>query len=176
LDIQFAKAVVRNRPTVPTKVNSIGDKLILLSASGAGAGYFPLFPGTVGTLVAIPFSLALNHLATFSLAMAAVILVAVIFCAIWLADRASEILQQKDPGVIVIDEVAGFLLANFAAPNQLSVLLTAIVLFRFFDISKIFPAARLERLPGGMGIVLDDVMAGIYTFLLMQLFVAWQIL
>lgn len=161
---------------VPKTMISIREKLVLLSASGAGAGYFPLFPGTIGTLVAIPFSLGLNHLANLSLALSGVTLVAVVLCAIWLASKASEILRQKDPGVIVIDEIAGFLLANFAAPNRLSVLLTSFILFRFFDIAKIFPVARLERLPGGAGIVLDDIMAGVYTFAIVQLCVARQIL
>ena len=164
------------RVAVPTTVISIREKLVLLSASGAGAGYFPLFPGTIGTLVAIPFSLALNHLANFSLALAGLTLVAAVFCAIWLASQASEILRQKDPGVIVIDEIAGFLLANFAAPTRVSTLLMSFMLFRFFDIAKIFPAARLEKLPGGAGIVLDDIIAGIYTFAIVQLLVAWQIL
>jgi phosphatidylglycerophosphatase A len=164
------------RGDMPTSVISVREKLILLSASGAGTGYFPLFPGTIGTLVAIPFSFALNRLANFSLVFAAVILVAAIFCAIWLASKASEILRQKDPGIIVIDEIAGFLLANFAAPTTVSTLLTSFTLFRFFDVAKIFPAARLERLPGGAGIVLDDIMAGIYTFAIVQLLIAWQIL
>jgi phosphatidylglycerophosphatase A len=103
-------------------------------------------------------------------------LVAAIFCAIWLAGKASEILRQKDPGAIVIDEIVGFLVANFAAPNRLSVFLTAFVLFRFFDIAKVFPARRLENLPGGMGIVFDDIMAGIYTVLIVQSLATWQIL
>jgi phosphatidylglycerophosphatase A len=155
---------------------SIREKFYLLSASGAGAGYSPLFPGTIGTLVAIPFSLALNHLANFSMALAGLTLAAAVLCAIWLASKASEILRQKDPGVIVIDEIAGFLLANFAAPTRVSTLLTSFMLFRFFDIAKIFPAARLERLPGGTGIVLDDIMAGIYTFTIVHLLLIWQIL
>lgn len=176
MDIPSVADDFPRRVAAPTTVISIREKLVLLSASGAGAGYFPLFPGTIGTLVAIPFSLALNHLANFSLALAGITLVAAVFCAIWLASKASELLGQKDPGVIVIDEIAGFLLANFAAPNSLSVLLTSFMLFRFFDIAKIFPASRLEKLPGGAGIVLDDIMAGVYTFAIVQLLVAWQIL
>jgi len=164
------------RAALPKTMISIREKLVLLSASGAGAGYFPLFPGTIGTLVAIPFSFALNHLANFSLALAGVTLVTAVFCAMGLASKASEMLRQKDPGVIVIDEIVGFLLANFAAPNRVSVVLAAFILFRFFDIAKIFPASRLEMLPGGAGIVLDDIMAGIYTFTIVQLLVAWQIL
>ncbi|HSK31213.1 MAG TPA: phosphatidylglycerophosphatase A [Candidatus Limnocylindria bacterium] len=157
-------------------MTSFQQRIVLLSATGAGAGYFPLFPGTVGTLVAVPFSLALNRLAAYSIGLAGITLVAAIFCAIWLSNKAGKILQQKDPRVIVIDEIVGFLLANFAAPNRATVLLTSFMLFRFFDIAKVFPASRLEKLPGGSGIVLDDIMAGIYTFTLVQLLVFWEIL
>jgi phosphatidylglycerophosphatase A len=71
--------------------------------------------------------------------------------------------KQKDPQFVVIDEIVGFLLANFLAPCNLTALLWSFALFRFFDISKIFPAHGLEQLPRGAGIVLDDVMAGVYT-------------
>jgi len=168
--------IVRDRVTVPTIVISNRQKLVLLSASGVGAGYFPLFPGTIGTLVAIPLSLALNNLANFSLAFAVLTLFAAVYCAIGLASKASELLGQKDPGLIVVDEIAGFLVANFTAPNRISVLLTAFMLFRFFDIAKIFPASWLEKLPGGLGIVLDDIIAGVYTLVIVQLLVAWKIL
>lgn len=152
------------------------NKMVLFFAAGGGAGYVPRFPGTVGTLAAIPLSLALNYLANYSLIFAAGILGAAICCAIWLAGKASEILAQKDPGVIVIDEIAGFLLANFTAPPRVSVLAAGFILFRFFDIAKIYPARRLEKLPGGIGIVLDDIMAGIYTLVIVQLLLYGKIL
>ena len=147
---------------------TIQQKLILFVATGAGTGYLPLIPGTLGTLVAIPISLALNYLATFSLWLAVASLALAIGCAIAVSSKACEILKQKDPQVIVIDEVVGFLLANFLTLGKLSVLLTSFILFRFFDIAKIFPASRLERLPGGAGVVLDDVAAGVYTFVIIQ--------
>lgn len=75
--------------------------------------------------------------------------------------------------MIVIDEIVGFLLANFAAPTSASTLLMRFFLFRFFDITKVFPASRLERLPGGTGIVADDLMAGVYTFVALRLLGAW---
>ncbi len=145
------------------------NKFILFTASGAGAGYFPLFPGTIGTLVAIPISLALNRLASVAVWPALLALVLVVFCAIAIATRASQILRQKDPGLIVIDEVVGFLVANFHAPERLTPVILSFILFRFFDIAKIYPAGRLERLPGGSGIVLDDIMAGLYTVGIVQL-------
>ena len=146
--------------------------MILLCATGAGVGYAPI-PGTVATLVAIPFSICLNQLADISLLAASVTLVVAIVCAICLAGKAAEILQKKDPGMIVIDEIVGFLLANFAAQTSASTLLMSFFLFRFFDITKVFPASRLERLPGGTGIVADDLMAGVYTFVALRLLGAW---
>ena len=75
--------------------------------------------------------------------------------------------------MIVIDEIVGFLLANFAAPISASTLLMSFFLFRFFDITKVFPASQLERLPGGTGIVADDLMAGVYTFVALRLLGVW---
>jgi phosphatidylglycerophosphatase A len=158
-----------------TLETSLQGKMVLFSVTAAGVGYVPLFPGTVGTLVAIPFSLGLNRFADLSLWLASITLITAIFCAIGLATAASELLRQKDPGIIVIDEIVGFLTANFTAPASLISLLTAFILFRFFDIAKVFPANQLERLPGGAGIVLDDIMAGIYTFGVMRLLLAWEI-
>jgi phosphatidylglycerophosphatase A len=82
---------------------------------------------------------------------------------------AADMLSAKDPSVIVIDEIAGFLLANFNAPAGLMPLLLAFVLFRLFDIVKVYPASYLQELSGGSGIVLDDMVAGLYTFAIIQL-------
>jgi phosphatidylglycerophosphatase A len=160
--------------TAPPKT-SLQRKWVLLCATAGGVGYTPIFPGTVGTLVAIPFSLGLNRLANLSLLLASLTLVVVIFCAIALAAKAAGLLGQKDPGIIVIDEIVGYSLANFSAPMTVPALLASFLLFRFFDIAKVFPASQLERLPGGAGIVLDDIMAGIYTFAIMRLLLTWGI-
>jgi phosphatidylglycerophosphatase A len=161
------------RPLPAVFEMTVQQRLILLVTTGAGTGYVPLMPGTIGTLVAIPLSVALNRLATSSLAVAVVSLALAIACAIALSNKACEILSQKDPQVIVVDEIVGFLLANFLAPDRLSILLTSFILFRFFDIVKIFPADRLERLPGGAGVVLDDVAAGFYALVIVQLLLRW---
>jgi len=95
-----------------------------------------------------------------------VTLIGSICCAIGLSTQGAEILGQKDPGIIIIDEIAGFMVAYFTAPFE-------ILLFRFFDIAKVFPASTLEKLPGGAGIVLDDVMAGIYTLVILRLILSW---
>jgi phosphatidylglycerophosphatase A len=161
--------------TAPS-TTSLQRRLILLGATAGGVGYTPIFPGTVGTVAAIPFSFGLNRLAEVSVLAATIVLVFTIFSAIALANKASELLQQRDPGIIVIDEIVGFLVGNFSAPMTVSALLASFLLFRFFDIAKVFPASRLECLPGGAGIVLDDIMAGIYTFALIQLLLIWDIL
>jgi len=142
-------------------------KLILLLASGGGIGFSPFLPGTLGTLAAIPVALAINGLAIGHLLAALIGLVGLILFAVWLSDQAAKILGLKDPQIIVIDEIAGFAVAAFLT-STLPGLIAAFVLFRFFDIAKVYPASRLESLPGGAGIVLDDIMAGLYTFLIVR--------
>ena len=83
-------------------------------------------------------------------------------------------MHAKDPQIIVADEVVGFMFANFLAPLRWAPLLLGFLLFRIFDIAKVYPAARLENLPGGAGIVLDDVLAGIYAFVIVQTLLYWR--
>ena len=149
--------------------------ITLLAATGAGVGYLPWVPGTFGPCLAIPFSLALNQLATQSFYSALVALAGFTAFAIWLSGKASAILGLKDPQVIVIDEIAGFLIANFLNQPKLSSLILAFILFRFFDIVKPFPAAKAERLPGGFGIVLDDVVAGLYVIVTLYMLACWSL-
>lgn len=85
-------------------------------------------------------------------------------------------MEQKDPPVIVIDEIVGFMVANFLAPRSAMFLGVAFLLFRYFDIAKVYPLSRLEKLPGGAGIVLDDVMAGLYVFGILRLVSSWGLL
>lgn len=144
--------------------------------TGAGAGYFPRLPGTAGTLVAVPVSLAFNRIATASLPLALLTLGVFFVVAVWLADKGEEIFREKDSPKIVIDEMAGFVLANFLAPPQFPALGVAFLVFRFFDIIKLFPAARAEKMAGGLGVVLDDLIAGLYTFLILRLLFFWGVL
>jgi phosphatidylglycerophosphatase A len=150
-------------------VNTFSRRAVLFLVTGAGVGYLPRLPGTLGTLVAIPLSLALNRIAVNNFALAVSIAAGSIFCAIALSTQGARFLKQKDPQIIVIDEIVGFVIANFLAPPRWPVVLASFVLFRFFDIVKIFPTNRLEELSGGAGIVLDDVMAGVYTLVSLHL-------
>jgi phosphatidylglycerophosphatase A len=151
------------------RVNNFRRRAVLFLVTGAGVGYIPRLPGTLGTMIAIPFSLALNRIALGDFPLATMMLIGSIGVAVCLCTRAAGILKQKDPQFIVIDEMVGFFLANFLAPPRLSALLCSFAIFRFFDISKVSPANRLEQLPGGAGIVLDDVMAGLYTLVSLRL-------
>jgi phosphatidylglycerophosphatase A len=149
---------------------------VLFIVSGAGVGYSPYFPGTMGTLLAIPISIGFNRFAAGAPLPLGLLLAVLTVGAISISTKAAELLKQKDPQVIVIDEVIGFMIANFLAPARLAPLILSFLLFRFFDIGKIFPAARLEKLPGGTGIVLDDVMAGVYAFVLVQSALHWELI
>lgn len=122
-------------------------------------------------MLAIPLSLGLNRIASGSVGLALLTLVAFCLLAVWVAERAGEIFQETDSSRVVIDEIAGFLLANFLSPPSPKPVVLAFLLFRFFDIMKIPPAGRAERIRGGVGVVLDDLIAGLYTFLILRLLV-----
>jgi phosphatidylglycerophosphatase A len=97
------------------------------------------------------------------------ILVAVTALGIWAADASERTLGGKDPGAIVIDEVAGMILAVLVVPATPLVLVVAFVLFRLFDVLKPFPANVAERLRGGVGVMMDDLVAGLYALVLVAL-------
>ena len=128
-------------------------------------GYLPLAPGSMASAAGagLAFLLAGN---TF-------IYVLVTAVVTWLGFRLSggmeKICQKKDPGCVVIDEVAGILLSFFLLPWRVEVFWTTYFLFRAFDMFKIYPANRFEKIPGGTGIMMDDIVAGIYTNLIMQI-------
>lgn len=95
-------------------------------------------------------------------------LAAVVVVGIWASHRVEAVLERKDPGVIVIDEVAGMMVAVLLLPRTLGVLLCAFLLFRLFDIWKPFPAREVEALRGGFGVVADDLIAGVYALVLIM--------
>jgi phosphatidylglycerophosphatase A len=97
-------------------------------------------------------------------ALLALLVVVIFFLGVWAAGRSEQFFGRTDPGHVVIDEVAGQMTAFLLLPHpSWKLLLAGFVLFRVFDISKPFPAGRAERLPGGWGIMVDDVIAGIYA-------------
>lgn len=131
---------------------------VMFLATGCYVGRAPLAPGTLGTLVGIPIVWALSKL---HWPMAAGTTVLIILGAVWLAHQAELLLNTKDPGCIVIDEIAGLCVAMFGVPFTWGTALAGFVLFRIFDVIKPPPIKQVERyLSGGWGIVMDDVVAG----------------
>ena len=131
-------------------------------ASAFGAGYSPVASGTVGSFVTV-VAIWLLPLTPLRIAVALVIVVLV---GIWAGSRVERVLGKKDPGVIVVDEVAGMLLSVVLLPRTIPVLITAFLLFRLFDIWKPFPARESQALTGGMGVMVDDLIAGVYALVL----------
>jgi phosphatidylglycerophosphatase A len=134
-------------------------------ATGLGSGRVPLAPGTAGSAAAVGlFWLTLQSGLGW---LPAIVFVALVLAGFWSCPEAARRLGEKDPGPIVIDEFAGQFLALLALPPSWPVLAAGFVLFRLFDIVK--PARRFEALPGAIGIMADDLVAGLYANLLLQL-------
>ncbi len=135
------------------------NRIALFVATAGGVGYSPIAPGTAGSLLAliilwvVPFS-------SVSLAVAVVVLAGV---GGWAAGRAERLLGGKDPAPVVIDEIAGMFLSVLPFPRSLGLLLAAFLLFRVLDIVKPFPIRQCQILSGGLGVILDDLLAGVYT-------------
>lgn len=149
------------------------NPLVRFIATGAYVGYAPLAPGTAATFAyAVLYWLLAPEITAASGALAlatlAISMAAVIVLAMWAAGAAETVLG-KDSSRIVVDELAGFLVAVALLPKSIFVLTVSFLLFRVLDILKPFPARRLEALEGGAGVVLDDLVAGIYTNLLVRL-------
>ena len=135
--------------------------VVVLLATWGGCGFSPLAPGTVGTLGAIPLYLLLAQLPLASY-LTATLLLTVLAC--WAAGQAQEIYGEHDPGKIVIDEVAGYLVTMAGVPFSWPGVVAGFFLFRLFDIVKPPPARWIDRhVTSGTGVVLDDVAAGLYA-------------
>ena len=143
------------------------DRLLMFIATGAGSGYLPKAPGTWGTLVGLLLWWPLAGLSlTAYLATVAVLFIVGVAS----AGAAEKILDRGDPGVVVIDEIVGVLIALAAVPLHPAAALAGFALFRLFDIAKPFPVGWADRhLHGGLGIMLDDVAAGLYALLVLHL-------
>lgn len=142
-------------------------RFIILAASWFGTGFSPVASGTVGTVAAIPFYLLLARL---PLSLYLVTLVTFCWMSCWVSGQAEVIFQEKDSGKIVIDEVVGYLVTMTAAPVSWKGVVLGFLLFRFFDITKIPPARFFDRrVKNGYGVVMDDVIAGLYSCMLLQL-------
>ena len=158
---------------------------LALAIATCGVGYLPLAPGTWGSLVGVGLYLLLRSL-TFRLivlfpspnsvvrffpwpifiAAELALITLISLVGIWAASRTEKLAGRKDPGKVVIDEVAGQMIALTTVPLEIEsrwMIVLAFLLFRLFDIVKPYPCRRLESLPSGLGIMADDVVAGVYA-------------
>ena len=142
------------------------DKIIVFFATGAYVGYSPFAPGTFGSLWGIFFYYQFLELQPLFYAFAAL---AIFFIGVRISDRAEKIFGKKDDGRIVIDEISGMMFSLLFIPNKIELIIAAFLLFRIFDILK--PLKKLEKIEGGMGVMADDLFAGVLTNALLQIYV-----
>lgn len=146
---------------------NFSEKAAVFLATGFYVGNIPFAPGTFGSLIGLPLCFLL---AGIHLAAAIIAALLIIGLAIWIANAAAKTLKRKDPGCIVIDEIAGMVVTLIGLPFNLTTVVTGFILFRILDILKPFPIRILDkRVSGGLGIVADDVVAGIFANALMRI-------
>ncbi len=176
-----------------TKTARTASDYLALAIATCGVGYLPLVPGTWGSMVGVAIFLVLRWIAVEDsprlhfwspqhglLALTLLGILIVTLLGIWAASRTEKLAGRKDPGKVVVDEVAGQLIALlpltlFAAwPLKVGVIVS-FVLFRLFDIVKPYPARRLEGLHGGLGIMCDDLVAGVYAAVVTVVFMTFVV-
>ena len=140
------------------------DRLYKMIASIFYVGYLPVAPGTLGSLAAV---FLYYFIYRNTIIMSAVILV-IIILGFLTSGRVEKIFGEKDPGEIVIDEFAGMLISLYHIPPTMGYVVTGFLLFRFFDIVKPKPIRDLEKLKGSLGIMSDDIIAGVYANIILQ--------
>jgi phosphatidylglycerophosphatase A len=150
------------------------NKSILFLSSGTYLGYMPIASGTFGTLWGLPlfYWLSGRLLGTQFLFIMGFILLAV-----FLAGQSEKFWRRKDPSQVVIDEIVGYMTAMFGLTFSWKMALAGFFLFRAMDIFKPYPIRKIDQhMPGGWGIVLDDVLAGIYCQVILRVLVYYQVI
>jgi phosphatidylglycerophosphatase A len=152
-------------------------------ATGLGAGLVPIAPGTLGALEGVAIYIGirvLNSERSTSLFVLTIINIVLFGLGVWASDRTCEKTGIKDPGVIVIDEVSGQLISllplGLLPSFSIAGIAIGFVLFRLFDIFKPYPIRQLERLRGGLGVMADDALAGVYAAILVWVCVQFKVL
>lgn len=147
----------------------MSDKLVRMLSTFFSVGNFPVGPGSMASAVGVLLYMAVEKV----FVLYALLLIIVCVVGFKVSGRMEDLLKAKDPSCIVIDEVAGVLIAFFALPLTWPVIITAFFLFRAFDMFKLYPVNKFDDMGGGYGIMMDDIVAGIYTNLTMQLALRW---
>ena len=141
-------------------------------ATGFGAGYGPIAPGTWGSLPGLAFAWGLDRSAGRWAVLGGTCVFAL--AGVWAAGRAETLLGEKDPGCVVVDEIAGQMVALLFLPTTAEVLIGGFLIFRVLDVLKPWPARRLEAVPGGSGIMADDLTVGLYANLILHGLALWH--
>ncbi|HSW93773.1 MAG TPA: phosphatidylglycerophosphatase A [Gammaproteobacteria bacterium] len=152
--------------TVPPIPDSIWQKPSHFIAFGFGSGAMPFAPGTFGTLIAIPFYLAI---CTFSLPVYISLVILITIGSMWLCERVSKEIHVHDHQGMCLDEIVGYLVTMTGVPHGLLWMALGFLLFRLFDIWKPWPIGYIDKkVSGGFGMILDDVLAGVYSLLILN--------
>jgi phosphatidylglycerophosphatase A len=190
---------VASAATVPsTKRRKSLTDYLALAFSTCGVGYFPIAPGTMGSIVgvglyltiwagvdrvltanAIARRLNLVYVFTPQMTFMLIAILLITIAGIWAATRVERLIRKKDPSIVVIDEVSGQMIALLSGPFWIHTwwsIFTAFILFRAFDIWKPYPIRRLEGLESGLGIMLDDVVAGVYALIVNSILITAYLL
>lgn len=138
--------------------------VIKILATFFGIGYLPFATGSLAAVAA----LAVYYFIKINPVIYTAVTLLLIFLGFWVSDRAERIFGKKDASQITIDDACGMLVALFLVPQKLAYIVAALFIYRLFDILKVPPIGRLEGLKGGAGVMLDDIVAGIYTNLILQ--------
>ena len=150
-------------------LDSMKNKMVFLATVGR-VGYLPKAPGTWGTLASLILFIGFRELVPTTSYLFISLVFIFSLLSIYITTRAEKLLNKKDPTEIVLDEVVGFFVACIALPQDFLWLLAAFILFRLADIFKPFPARWIQdHCKGGLGIVGDDIVAGLYTCVVLQL-------
>ena len=134
-------------------------------ATVCGVGYLPVAPGTWATAVGVAIAYYFGN----NLPVYTIVLLVLLILGIMTSGAVEKLLNEKDPGIVVIDEVVGIMIALWGLPLIWAVMICGFFLFRAFDMFKIYPINKLEAQPGGWGIMLDDCMAGVYTNIILRI-------
>ena len=131
------------------------------------AGYIPIAPGTVGSIIGLLVFWLIKDYTSFTIEM--FVAAALFFAGVWASTIVEQVLERHDPGVVIVDEVVGMVVALMLLPPTITVMFLAFLLFRVFDIIKPYPARWCEQLSRGWGIMMDDVVAGLYVNVLIHI-------
>jgi phosphatidylglycerophosphatase A len=141
--------------------------LAVFLASFGYVGYFPIAPGTAGSLAGLGVFAIVRWIDAPYVEIG--VIIAVFAAGVWAAHGTETALGRKDPGIVVIDEVLGMLITLALLPVSLWGVVLGFLLFRALDVIKPYPAAQLEHLHGGIGIMADDAVAGVYSYILLRM-------